>query len=197
MTNSKTVQSLAKVEAKTAAEICGAIELSEPARKLLDARASPADFLARLSETGMAQDAVQFLAHALPKREAVWWACQCVREAGLDSDEMAKAALLAAARWAADPSENNRRAAHEAAERAEGAPESFVALGAFFSGGSIAPPDAPEVKPPNELTPRIITGAILQAVVAKEPHKTPQRLQRFVEIGIQTANQPLPSGKGA
>ena len=26
-------------------------------------------------------DAVRFLAHALPKREAVWWACLCVRKA--------------------------------------------------------------------------------------------------------------------
>jgi hypothetical protein len=145
----------------------------------------------------MAQDALGFLAHALPKREAVWWACQCVREAGVDSGEAAKAALLAAARWAADPSESNRRAANEAAEQAESTPESFVALAAFFSGGSIAPPEAPEVKPANELTPRIITGAILMTAVANEPQKVPHRYQRFLEIGIQTANQPLPSGKGA
>jgi hypothetical protein len=197
MADSKTVQALAKVEAKTAAEICGALELSQPARQLLDPQVSPAEFLARLSETGMAQDAVGFLSHALPKREAVWWACQCIREAGLDSSDAAKAALLAAAHWVADPSEDRRRAAHASAQQAEATPESFAALGAFFSGGSIAPPDAPEVKPASDLTPRMITGAVLLAAVSKEPEKAPQKYQRFVEIGIQTANQPLPSGKGA
>ena len=97
MANPNTVQALTKVQAKTAAEICGPIELSEAARKLLDENVPPADFLARLTETGMAEDAVRFLAHALPKREAVWWACQCIREAGVDSGPAGKAALLAAA----------------------------------------------------------------------------------------------------
>jgi hypothetical protein len=197
MADSKTVQALAKVEAKTAAEICGALKLSPPAQKLLDPQVSPAEFLARLGETGMTQDAVGFLAYALPKREAVWWACQCVREAGLDSSDNAKAALLAAAHWVADPSENHRRAAHAAAERAESAPESFVALGAFFSGGSMAPPEAPEVKPAEDLTPCMVMNAVLMAAVVKEPEKAPQKYRRFVELGIQSANQPLPTGKGA
>ena len=192
---SKTVQALAKVEAKTAAEICGALKLSPPARQLLDPQVSPADFLARLSEAGMAEDAVGFLAYALPKREAVWWACQCVREAGLDSGDAAKAALLAAAHWAADPSENHRRAAHAAAETAE-SPESFVAFGAFFSGGSMAPPEAPEVPPAKELTALMIMNAVLVAAVVKEPQNAPQKYRRFIELGIQTANQPLPTGKG-
>jgi Family of unknown function (DUF6931) len=195
MANPQTV-TLAKVEAKTAAEICAGIEVSEPARKLLEPQATPAGFLTRLTETGMAREAVGFLAHALPKREAVWWACQCVREARLESDEAAKAALLAAAHWVVDPSEANRRAAHRAAEQAQATPESFVALGAFFSGGSMAPPEAPEVKPANDLTPRLVAGAILLAAVAKEPEKAPQRYQRFVELGVQTANQALPAGKG-
>jgi hypothetical protein len=197
MAVSKTVPALAKVEAKTAAEICGALKLSQPAGKLLDPRVSPAEFLARLNETGMTQDAVGFLAYALPKREAVWWACQCVREAGPDSGDPAKAALLAAAHWVADPSEQHRRAAHLAAEQAESTPESFVAFGAFFSGGSMAPPGAPEVPPAKDLTACMTMNAVLIAAVAKEPQKAPQRYQRFVEIGIQTANQPLPSGKGA
>lgn len=193
----QTTPALAKVEAKTAVEVCGSLDLSDPARKLLDARISPADFLARLGEAGLGQDAVGFLAHALPKREAVWWACQCLREAALDADEAAKAALLAAAHWVADPSEDHRRAAHHAAQQAEGTPHGFVALGAFFSGGSLAPPQAPVVKPAEDLTPRIITGAVLLAAVAKEPQNAPQKYRRFIELGVQTANQPLPTGKGA
>ncbi len=196
MANTRTVPALAKVEAKTAAEVCAGIEVSEPARKLLDPQASPADFLALLNESGMAREALGFLAHALPKREAVWWACQCVREARLDSGEAAKKALLAAAHWVVDPSEANRRAAHQAAEQAQATPESFVALGAFFSSGSMAPPEAPPVEPAKDLTPRLVAAAILLAAVAREPEKAPQKYQRFVELGVQAANQSLPAGKG-
>jgi hypothetical protein len=196
MANPNTVQALKKVEAKTAAEICAAIELSEPAHKLLDDQVPPADFLARLAETGMGADAVRFLAHALPKREAVWWACQCIREAGVDSGQEGKAALLAAALWAADPSEENRRSAQKAAEAAQATPEALVAMGAFLGAGSMAPPDAPEVKPADDFTPRSVAGAVLLGAVAAEPEKAPQKYQRFIELGIQSANQPLPSGKG-
>ncbi|MEX2301087.1 MAG: hypothetical protein WD733_09135 [Bryobacterales bacterium] len=197
MANPNTVQALAKVEAKTAAEICAAIELSEPARKLLDQQTPPADYLAKLNEAGMGEDAVRFLAHALPKREAVWWACQCIREAGVDSGEAAKAALLAAAVWASDPSEQNRRAAHAAAEKAQGTPEALTALGAFLSGGSMTPPEAPEVKPAEDFTPRTVAGAVMLAAVAAEPEKAPQKYRRFIDLGVQSANQPLPKGKGA
>jgi hypothetical protein len=197
MANPNTVQALAKVEAKTAAEICAAIELSEPARKLLDQQTPPADYLAKLNEAGMGEDAVRFLAYALPKREAVWWACQCIREANVDSGETGKAALLAAAVWASDPSEDNRRAAHAAAEKAQGTPESFAALGAFLSGGSMTPPEAAAVKPAEDFTPRTVAGAVMLAAVGAEPEKAPQKYRRFIDLGVQSANQPLPKGKGA
>jgi hypothetical protein len=196
MADSKTAPALAKVEAKTAAEICGGLELSEPGRKLLDAQISPAGYLARLSEAGLVGDAVRFLARALPKREAVWWACQCIREAGLDSGEAAQAALLAAARWAAEPSEDNRRAAEKAADLAASTPEGIVALGAYLSGGSMAPPEAPEVKPAEGLTALSIAGAIILAAVAKQPQQAPQRYRRFLELGVAAANNPLPGGRG-
>ena len=35
--------------------------------------------LLRIVQAGMMADAARFMAHALPKREAVWWACMCAR----------------------------------------------------------------------------------------------------------------------
>jgi hypothetical protein len=197
MADSKTPPALKKVEAKTAGEICAALELSEPARKLLDDQVSPAGFLARVSEAGLMPDAVRFLAHAMPKREAVWWACECVRAAALDSGDASKAALDSAARWAADPSEENRRAAEKAAGQAQSTPEGIVALAAFLSGGSMAPPEAQEVKPADDLTARSVAGAILLAAVARQPQQAPERYRRFLELGLDAANKPLPGGKGA
>ena len=56
-----------------------------------------------------------YLAWALPRREAVWWACQCVRAAVPPAEGSADdAALQAAQRWASSATEDHRRAAFAA-----------------------------------------------------------------------------------
>ena len=70
---------LAKVTAKTATEVCKHFPLGEEAKKLLRDGQTPAQFLDVLIEKQQFPDAVRFLAHALPKREAVWWAWFCAR----------------------------------------------------------------------------------------------------------------------
>ena len=40
----------------------------------------------------------------------------------------------------------------------------------------MAPPEAPPVKPANDLTARLVAGAIMMAAVAKEPEKAPQKI---------------------
>ena len=54
--------------------ISSAAELSEPAMALVRPGTHPRDYVALLMERELYPDAVRFLAHALPKREAVWWA---------------------------------------------------------------------------------------------------------------------------
>src|SRR6516225_12092014 len=54
-------------------------------------------------------DAIVFLAHLLPRREAVWWAIQCVRALiGASADD---GAHRSAETWVRAPTEDNRRAA--------------------------------------------------------------------------------------
>jgi hypothetical protein len=69
----------AKVTAKTAAEICRTCPLSEAAAKLLREDMQPRPFLDLLIDKQHYADAARFLAHTLPKRAAVWWACLCIR----------------------------------------------------------------------------------------------------------------------
>src|ERR1700735_5797338 len=54
-------------------------------------------------------DAVLFISHLLPRREAVWWAAQCVR--ALLGEAAADEALGAAEGWVRTPEDANRRAA--------------------------------------------------------------------------------------
>jgi hypothetical protein len=172
-----------------AAEVCRRFSLGDEARALLRDDLAGQPFLARLAEHELFADAVRFLAYALPKREAVWWACQCARVV-LDPEppELLASALQAAERWAAMPTEDNRRSAFPAAEAAEfGTPPGCAALAAFWSGGSLAPPDLAPVPPPEHLTPSAVANAVLLAAVQKEPERAAEKFRQFLDLGLQVA----------
>src|SRR5579863_4660383 len=103
---------LTKVTAKTAAEVCARFELGEKAKALPQAGLSPAPFLEKLISERHFPDAIRFLAFALPKREAIWWATRCARSvAGTALPAEQQAALQIAERWCVAPTEELRRAA--------------------------------------------------------------------------------------
>jgi hypothetical protein len=86
----------------------------------------------------------------------------------------------------ADPSEANRQAAQAAAEKAGvGTPAGCAAMAAFWSGGSLAPANLPAVPPAENLTGQGVAGAVLLAVVQKEPAKAPQKFRQFVALGVE------------
>ncbi len=62
-----------------AAAICAQFELDAAAGKLLEPQHSVRQFFTLLNKQQHHADAIRFLAHALPKREAVWWACRSIR----------------------------------------------------------------------------------------------------------------------
>ena len=181
---------LTKVAAKTAAEVCKQFPLGDEAKKLLRDGMTPRQFLDALVEKQQFPDAARFLAHALPKREAVWWACLCARQAhGANAPPPAGPALAAAEKWASDPSEDNRRAAQAAATAAGmGAPAGCAAMAAFFSGGSLAPPAAPVVPPGEQLTAHAAAGAVMLAAVLTEPQKAPEKYRKFFALGVDVGN---------
>jgi hypothetical protein len=180
---------LAKITAKTAAEVCKHFSLGEEAKKLLREGQTPAQFLDTLIEKQQFPDAVRFLAHALPKREAVWWACMCTRAvAGSSVPPKIAAALACAEKWVVDPSEENRRASMPAAEGAEfKTPAGCAAVAAFWSGGSLGPPNAPVVPPGEYLTAHGVVGAVMLAVVQSEPEKADEKYRKFLGQGIEVA----------
>lgn len=180
---------LTKVTAKTAAEVCKLFPLGDEAKPLLRDTLAPRQFLDLLVEKQQFLDAVRFLAHALPKREAVWWACLCARVTAPTPPPPQAAAVQAAERWVADPSEANRRAAQAAAEKAEmNNPAGCAAMAAFWSGGSLAPPNVPVVPPGETLTAHGVTGAVLLAAVASEPQKAPEKHRKFLALGVEVGN---------
>jgi hypothetical protein len=188
----------AQIPSKTVT-ISTVAELGEEAMALLRPDLKPLDFVALLMEKALYPDAVRFIAHALPKREAVWWGWVCARRAAGDNPQpKIKAALDATEKWIAQPSEDNRRSAMAAAQKAElGTAAGCAGLAAFFSGGSLAPPEAPVVPPGEFLSAKAVSGAVIFAAVAKEPERAPERFRSFVAQGVEVTNRVKIFGPGS
>jgi hypothetical protein len=181
---------MTRVKARTAVEVCQQFTPGEAARALLRDDLLPGQYLDRLVAGHQFPDAVRFLAVALPKREAVWWACLCARQAhGSNSPATVLSALQAAETWAANPSEDHRRAAFVAAEAAGlGTPAGCAAVAAFWSGGSLGPPHVATIAPPEHLTARGVAGAVQLAAVCAEPERAPEKYRRFLALGKDVAD---------
>ncbi len=177
-----------KIKAATAQEVCVGFALSADAQPHLKPQIAPLAFLDALVGNALYADATQFLARALPKREAVWWSCLCARELGNDEKQpQLGASLDAAEAWVYRPTEENRRNAENAANAIEAPhPARWTAMAAFWSGGSLAPANAPEVKPPDDFTAKAVAGAILMAA-ALDPDQSAARNKRFFDYGIDIA----------
>ena len=171
-------------EAKAVAENA---ELEDEARKLLADQQTPRQFVEVLVQKGLLADACRFLGQALPKREAVWWALQCVRQTGgANSTPSAAKCLQAAETWVLSPREDSRQAAKPLADAAGVAtPAGAVALAVFFHSGSMTPDDLPPVPPPEHLTGATAANAVLLAAYLGDPAKAEETLRKFAALGLE------------
>lgn len=186
--------SLKKLGFKTALDVCAFYPPSDEAKACLKDDATPEAFIDTLKKAEQYIDALQFLAHALPAREAVWWACQCGREAlGETPDQPQADALMAAAAWVYEPTEARSREAEAAAELAGyDNPGGLAAAAAFWSSDNIAPKEAPAiVPPPDGLTGKGVAGAVILAAVEAGGDKIAQKQLELLEKGLAIA-----AGKG-
>ena len=149
----------------------------------------PAAYFEQLRGSGRLADAARFLGHALPRLEAVAWAARTVRDLPSTDGKAHRAdelALRAALFWVGDPSEHRRYAAYNAAIACPGpSAERLAALAAFFSGGSIAPPDLAPVQPPREAVYRSASGAVL-AAAGRAPNMN-TALAQALDAGVAIA----------
>lgn len=167
------------------------LELEPATSALLAGAQTAAQALALLQGQGLLNEAARLCAHALPKREAVWWACMCavaVPDPSLPAAD--GSARLAAEAWVRKPADDGlRRGAWHAAEKTEfRSPEAWAATGAFWSGGSMAPVGQPSVPPGDHLTGLAVSGAIVLASVRGRPERSRARLGRFLDAAVDIAN---------
>ncbi len=181
---------LSKLRTAPLAPIRERAELSAAALARIATCADAPAALDVLAAGDLLSEAVKLLAHALPHREGVWWACMCARAtmpADLPAPDLA--ALEAAESWVRKPTDDSRRAAFAAAEQARfGSPEAWAGVAAFWSGDSMAPLGQPAVPPAPHLAGLAITGAVTLASVRIDPKRQPKRLVRFIASGRDVAS---------
>lgn len=173
------------------AEVAKAAELEADALALLHPEHGSREFVTALLNAELFQDAVRFVAHALPKREAVWWTLLCAREAAGDAPPSdVKASLDATDHWIRHPADEQRRAAMAAAQKATFKTAAGCAgLAAFLSGGSLSVPGQPEVPPGPFLTAKAVFGGVCLAAIGDDPKTMPERFRRYVEQGLYIGDQ--------
>jgi hypothetical protein len=182
-------QDMTKLSGARLAEVLGRCDLPAEALPVVAGVPDVPGVIAALAGGGFLVEAARVFAHALPKREAVWWACMCAAHtapaalAALDGQARATAEL-----WVRQQTDALRRAAMEEAKQAGfQSPEAWAAVAAFWSGDSIAPPEALKVPPPPHLTGVAVAGAVALAAVRGRPERQAQRLARFLQAARDIA----------
>jgi len=182
-----------KIKATTAQAILVTYEQDPCFQETLNQQAgltlqSPEAFMAYLLEHAELEQLVKFLAHALPRREAVWWACLVARQAQSNEPQSVKTALEVTEQWVMKPSEQKRREAEQWARLTEYQyAASWAAQAAFWSTGSMTPENEAPVPAPAKLYAHAVCGAVQLAAANGEPQESEKRIRRFIKQGIEIA----------
>lgn len=170
-----------------AGQVAALFPLGDDAQKALVEDDPPEDFFQTLRQMGAYNDAISFLAFALPRRQAIAWAHRCIgataRRARLMPADTA--AYSAAGAWLADGADELRWTAHDAANRAElRTPEALLAYAVFVSGGSLTSADCPQQVPaPPDLVGKLVSAALLMAATRAAGPLVDQAKSDFIDVG--------------
>lgn len=152
----------------------------------------PIDYLKALALTTSFLDALVFCAYLLPRREAVWWACGCVRDALHEIPASRSAGLLAAEAWVSQPDNDRREAALNISNQAdEHDPITWLARAAGWSGGFLLSHPQKQIPMPPYMTPRALRMALGLSFSKIKPEEQPARLKLWIAEGIKLAETGL------
>lgn len=155
---------------------------------------SAMEFAGRLLESDTPEEAITICAYNFPRRHSVWWAHECLQKIRDKLSPEDHQMLALASAWVAEPDEERRRSALEAAQQAsEDAefvlPGTWIAFAAGWSGGSMVGPDLPEVPPPPHLTAKAVNAGILTSLAAVSLNDREATLASFVKMARQLAEE--------
>jgi len=161
------------------------LSLSDEALELMPECVNTLTFLNRLCDDELFHDAFVTLARALPRQYAIIWAERCFSSYPAESfSDEDRNCIEIVRQWLKSPSESMRQASMDAAESLEfNTPCAWLGAAVGFSGGSMAPPDAPEVMPPEHMT-AVAIAAALSLLSATSPDTMVEGSRKMVDEGI-------------
>lgn len=150
------------------------------------ANASVAEVLAELESKDALLDMLQLLAHALPAREAIWWACLSARETVAEGAALPPP-LRAAEAWVFQPGEDTRAAARDALDTASNEDETVLcAMAAAFAAGTLGPGELEDYDAPPGAVGAAAFGMALTALYHHEDG-VEERGQRLLARALDIA----------
>jgi hypothetical protein len=171
----------------------GRIKLKPLAAELLKPDLSSQAFFELLLQRDQLADARRILAHAMPKRRALWWGVLCVQDAYRSQPPADVAKLLQlVTQFVATPHEDARRACGEFGKRfAPNTIAGCLATAAQFSGGSVTPAGLPPVAPRPFVTGRLVGVCVYLASVMRDAALYKDYLRAYLSLGRSIAGGEL------
>jgi len=177
------------VTATTAAEICSRFAAKKEALALLREGMSPEDFAAALMANKHYVTGIEFMAHALSPREAIWWGCLCLQHTcGDNLPPMEKEACRLTVQWVVQPTDWHRMAVLGPAQAAGPATVAGgLAMAVYQTGENVAPPNLPPMAPQPFAPAKAVASAIKMACTKADPAKIILTQRLLLELGITIA----------
>lgn len=179
-----------KIPYQTCGQILPRFKASEEAQQLLDPEMSVSLAIEALQTEELFNDLTQFLAHALPVREAIWWASLCVQQRQDIWNPTQLHCIQTAQQWVQSPAEELRRKAELLSNRLElNCGPSWLSQAVFWNGsGSIVAPDLPAVLPDPFLCAKAVAGAINHAAALPAWDESQAYYTQSLHYAIDIAN---------
>ncbi|NOH23177.1 DUF6931 family protein [Vibrio europaeus] len=179
-----------KIPYQTCGQILPRFTASDEAKELLDEELSVEQTIQLLQENQLNNDLVQFLAHALPVREAIWWASLCIQLRIDVWNSTQTQCIQTAQQWVQAPAEDLRRKAELLSNRLDlNCGPSWLAQAIFWNGsGSIVAPDLPAVLPDPFLYAKAVAGSINHAAALPNWKGSEEYYTQSLSYALDIAN---------
>ena len=170
-----------------AVEVCAVFKVPAPALRLLEDDPSVGTAMNRFLAESHLAEARRMLAHAMPRRDAVWWAYLSAMEAArhkpfTPEQENSLDRVLA---WLVSPTDAGRRACREAI-RACGSTSiaGILCLAVWLSGGSVSPYPKRHIEPKPHVCAKLCAAVVYLSSVRFEPGRWREHLRHFIDTGL-------------
>ena len=179
---------LINVPEATASEIRARLYLDKAALGLLRPDMSPRGFVDALVEAKQYMAGIDFLAHALPSREAIWWGCLSLqRTFGNRLEPWERRAFRITVQWVLQPDEPNREAAKQPAEVLGPASAIGNLASAVYQTGYMILPQGPPLAPSPFAPARAVAIAIKVASTKVDAREIQPMQKSLIELGMGVA----------